>query len=406
MFAIDCKTKKITTNMRFTLLVLSLIAIPFLGTARSFSKKQVDENLNFCIQQCKLMGQELVASPDRLPKSLGKDGKLETSKSDWWCSGFYPGVLWYLFQYSNDLDIKNLAQDMTARLEREKNNKGTHDLGFMMYCSFGNGYRLTSHEQYKEVLIASSKSLCNRYHEKVGLIKSWDWSSKWKYPVIIDNMMNLEMLFWASKVTGDPSYKNIAISHANLTMKNHFRKDNSCYHVVSYNPETGDVEAKNTHQGYSDESSWARGQAWALYGYTMCYRETKDVAYLKQAQKVAQFILNHPNLPQDGIPYWDFNAPNIPNEMRDASAGAIFASAFIELSDYVGKKEGKRYLSMAETILSTLSSPSYRANLGENGNFILKHSVGSKPHNSEVDVPLTYADYYYVEALLRLKYKL
>jgi len=219
--------------------------------------------------------------------------------------------------------------------------------------------------------------------------------------VIIDNMMNLELLFNATKFSGDSSFYNIAVAHANKTMINHFRSDASSYHLVSYNPMTGIPELKGTVQGYSDSSSWARGQAWALYGYTMCYRETNDIIFLKHALRIADFLLSNPRMPNDLIPYWDFDAPNIPNALRDASAGAIMCSAFIELSGFVTGKDSKRFLKAAEKQILTLSSPQYQAKLGENGNFILKHSVGSFPHNAEMDVPLTYADYYYVEALMR-----
>lgn len=388
------------------LIVAGLIFTSFSAFGQKALKSKIDNSLKVCIEQSKRMGNVLKEMPESFPRTTGKDGEFVTSKSDWWCSGFFPGTLWYLYEYSKDSELLSLAEMMTQRVEKERYTTNHHDLGFMMYCSFGNGLRITGKPDYKDVLVQSSKSLATRFNNKTGLIKSWDWNKKWKYPVIIDNMMNLEMFFWASKETGDPIYRNMAISHANKTMANHFRKDYSCYHVVNYNPETGEADLKITWQGYKDESSWARGQAWALYGYTMCYRETKDKKYLEQARNVAKYILNHPNMPKDGVPYWDFYAPNIPNAKRDASAGALMASALIELSDYVGKKESKHYMKEATKIVETLSSPEYLAPVGDNANFILKHSVGSFPHNSEVDVPLTYADYYYVEALLRLKKKL
>lgn len=273
----------------------------------------------------------------------------------------------------------------------------------MMYCSYGNALRQGYNEKYKDVLVQSAKSLCTRFSPITGCIRSWNPKKKNDYIVIIDNMMNLELLFYATKVTGDSSYYKIAISHADKTLKNHFRKDYSSYHVVDYNPETGEVDNKRTHQGANDSSAWARGQGWALYGYTTMYRETKDKKYLKQANNIAKFIINHPNLPKDRIPYWDFNAPNIPNALRDASAGALIAAALLELSTYNDTQVSKQYLQVAETIMQSLSSKAYKSNIGENHGFLLKHSVGSLPHNSEVDVPLTYADYYYIEALMRYK---
>ncbi|MBO9639935.1 glycoside hydrolase family 88 protein [Siphonobacter aquaeclarae] len=344
-------------------------------------------------------------STEKIPHSLNADGSLRDMKSDWWCSGFFGGNLWYLYEYSKNPAMKALAEKWTAPITKEQYNTHTHDLGFMLYCSFGNGYRLTKNPEYKQVLLTGAKSLATRFDPKVGLIKSWDGfksrdGKRYEYPVIIDNMMNLEFLFWAAKESGDKSLYNICITHADNTLKNHFRPDGSSYHVVCYGP-NGEVLLRTTHQGYAQESAWARGQAWGLYGYTVMYRETKDKKYLAQAQKIADFYLSHPNLPADKIPYWDFNAPNIPNEERDASAGAITASALLELSGYTKGAKGKEYFAAAEKMLQSLSTPAYKANLGENGNFVLKHSVGHKPGNSEIDVPLVYADYYYIEGLMR-----
>ena len=289
--------------------------------------------------------------------------------------------------------------------EHHKVKTTSHDLGFVFNCSYGNGYRLTNNEDFKQVMITAGDSLMKRFNTKVGCIQSWNvdkgWQSKrgWKYPVIIDNMMNLELLFELSKLTGNDSYRKAAITHADTTLKNHFREDNSSVHVVDYDPETGEVRNKHTAQGYAHESSWARGQAWGIYGYTVCYRYSKDKRYLEQAQKIAQYILEYKDTPEDGIPYWDYNAPNIPNEPRDVSAAAITVSALIELDGYT--KES--YALDIEKIMSSLASSQYTAKLGENKNFVLKHSVGSIPHNNEIDVPLNYADYYYLEALVRLK---
>ncbi|HEY0177228.1 MAG TPA: glycoside hydrolase family 88 protein, partial [Pedobacter sp.] len=328
--------------------------------------------------------------------------KFETSGSGWWCSGFYPGTLLYIYEQTHDQALYTETERILKALEKEQYNKTTHDLGFMMYCSFGNANRIAPKAEYRDILINSAKSLASRFDPKVGCIRSWD-SKKDEYLVIIDNMMNLELLFWATEATGDSSFYKIAVTHAETTMKNHFRPDYSSYHVINYNPETGAVQKKRTAQGYSDESAWARGQAWGLYGYTVMYRKTKDKRFLDQANHIAGFILNHPNLPKDKIPYWDFNAPDIPNALRDASAGAIMASALLELSKYVDKKSCNTYFTAAETMIRTLSGPSYKAAPGTNGGFILEHSVGHLPQKSEVDVPLTYADYYFAEAMERYK---
>ncbi|MDN3668485.1 glycoside hydrolase family 88 protein [Echinicola jeungdonensis] len=337
------------------------------------------------------------------PKTYhAKNDKFETSGSGWWCSGFYPGTLLYLYEATRDEKLLEEAERSLGLLEKEKFNTSTHDLGFMMYCSFGNALKIAPKEEYKDILVQSAKSLSSRFSEKVGAIKSWD-SKEGDFLVIIDNMMNLELLFWATAETGDSTYYDIAVTHANTTMENHFREDNSSYHVLNYDPKSGDVNKKRTAQGYSDDSAWARGQAWGLYGYTVTYRETKDPRYLEQAKAIAAFILDHPNLPEDKVPYWDFDAPNIPDALRDSSAGAIMASALLELSDYVDGDLAAKYKENAATMLTTLTSDEYIAEKGTNGGFLLKHGVGHIPENSEVDVPLTYGDYYLVEALLRLK---
>lgn len=335
------------------------------------------------------------------PRTLSPEGNLILVPSKDWTSGFFPGVMWFLYEFTGDKKWEEQARNFTAQLEKEKVNGGTHDMGFKIYCSYGNGYRLTNDPAYKDIIIQSAKTLSTRFNPKVGCIRSWDHNAdKWQFPVIIDNMMNLELLFAATRLTGDSSFFKIAVSHANTTMKNHYRPDYSSYHVIDYDPATGNVLHKHTHQGYAHESAWARGQAWGVYGYTMCYRETKNPKYLEQAEKIAAFILNNPHLPKDLIPYWDFDAPNIPNEPRDASAAAIIASAFYELSYY--SAIGKFYIKKADQIMSNLTKH-YRSPIGQNRGFILLHSTGSKPMNSEVDVPLNYADYYYLEALLRAK---
>ncbi|MFV5691059.1 glycoside hydrolase [Flavobacterium sp. LT1R49] len=340
---------------------------------------------------------------DKYPKTyyVAKD-RLETSGSGWWCSGFYPGTMLYLDEAVKSPVLEGEIDRILQDLKREQYNKTTHDLGFMMFCSFGNANRLHPKPEYAEILMNSAKSLASRFDEKVGCIKSWD-SSDDGYLVIIDNMMNLELLFWASEYSGDKKYYDIAVKHANTTLKNHFRADHSSYHVVNYNSKTGEVKRKRTAQGYADESAWARGQAWGLYGYTVMYRATKDKKYLDQAVAIAEFILNHPNLPKDKVPYWDFNAPNIPDALRDSSAGSVMASALLELKNYVDSAASKKYFAAAKTIITTLTSKEYIAEEGTNGGFLLKHGVGHIPEKSEIDVPLTYGDYYLVEAMLRYK---
>lgn len=391
---------KLFSMIGLAVLSLSLHAQDFKPNPKLI--KTINDSYAASTAQYKIMRKGLEGA--RFPKTfVPKTGKLETSDSGWWCSGFYPGTLLALYAQTKDEALLTEADRMLALLEKEQYNKTTHDLGFMMYCSFGNALQINPKPGYKEILINSAKSLSTRFDPKVGCIKSWD-GKKNDFLVIIDNMMNLELLFWATRETGDSSYYKIAVTHANTTMKNHFRKDYSSYHVVNYNPETGAVQKKHTAQGYADESAWARGQAWGLYGYTVMYRETHDKKYLDQANHIAAFILHHPNLPKDKIPYWDFNAPNIPAALRDVSAGAVMASALLELSHYARQKEAKVYFKTAEQMLQSLTQAPYQSLPGTSGGFILQHSVGHIPQGTEVDVPLTYADYYYVEAMKRYQY--
>lgn len=348
-------------------------------------------------QQCELMAGQI----DSLHTPRSFDGtKLITARPRWWCSGFFPGTLWLVYEYTRDGKFRALAERETAKVEPIKWVTNDHDVGFQINCSFGQQYRITGDAHAKEVMHTAAGSLATRFNPTVGCIRSWDFQlrgSSWQFPVIIDNMMNLELLMSVAALENEPELARVAVSHANTTMKNHYRPDFTTYHLVDYNPADGSVNRKQTVQGYADSSAWARGQAWSLYGFTMMYRFTRDAAYLDRATSVAEMLLAR--LPKDGIPYWDFDSPKIPKDYKDASAAAVMASAFVELADYV--KDGSRYLNMAERQLRTLASDKYLAKPGTNGGFILEHSVGNLPGNSEIDVPLTYADYYFIEALSR-----
>lgn len=334
------------------------------------------------------------------PRSVEEDGSLIVVPSRDWTSGFFPGELWYMYEYTGDPAWEEAARTYTARIEPEKSNGTTHDMGFKVYCSFGNGYRLTQDPAYRDVLLESAYTLTTRYKPTAGIIRSWDHStSKWDCPVIIDNMMNLELLFWAFRESGDSLFYEVAVNHAETTLKNHFREDHSSYHVIDYDTITGAVTKKHTHQGYAHESAWSRGQAWALYGYTMCYRETGKASFLEQARQVANYIFTHPHLPADLIPYWDYDAPNIPDEPRDVSAATVTASGLYELSLY-DAEQAELHKKHADTILKNLSDH-YLAQEGGDHGFLLLHSTGSVPGEFEVDKPLSYADYYFLEALLR-----
>ena len=362
----------------------------------------VERGLRRATSQSLLLADALKERQDALPRTFEK-GEVQTIRYDHWVSGFFPGVLWLLYENAGNQQLRQLAEMYTDRVEPAKRVTNTHDLGFMLYCSFGQGYRLTGNRHYLDVIKEGTQSLLTRWNDRLGVIKSWESGPKWQYPVIIDNMMNLEMLCFMTRETGDRRYERIAERHANTTIKNHFREDYSTYHVVSYDTITGQPHAKNTHQGYADGSSWARGQAWGLYGYTMMYRETLNPRYLHQAQQIGKFLMNHPRLPEDKVPYWDYDAPDIPNAKRDASAAAIMASALIELSQLDPSELAPQWLALAKKQLRTLSAPEYLAKEGEQGGFIIKHGVGFHRAGAEVDVPLTYGDYYYVEALMRMK---
>lgn len=364
--------------------------------------KLIKENFELAVHQYKLLAANTPANV--MPRNYSpNENKFTTSKTTWWTSGFFPGSLWYIYEYTKDSAIKAEAENRLGIIEHVKNYTGDHDLGFMIYCSFGNAYRITGKPDYKKTVLIAAETLIKRYRPSIRSIQSWDSSANFRCPVIVDNMMNLELLCWTSDQTREPKYKAIAIDHTNTTLKNHYRPDHSSYHVVDYDLDAGIVSRKKTAQGFSDESAWARGQSWGLYGFVLMYRFTKEPLYLQQARNIAGFLLNHPNLPKDKIPYWDYDAGDIPIAYRDVSAASIMASALLELGLYVEKNEKKEYEKMARKILQSLSSETYRSKKGENSGFILKHSVGALPYNSEVDVSLTYADYYFLEALMRYR---
>ncbi|WP_418502113.1 glycoside hydrolase family 88 protein [Flagellimonas sp.] len=331
-------------------------------------------------------------------KRMNSDELWSVSPGDW-TSGFFSGNLWSLFQLTGDSAYFHRAKEWTALMESEKNDRSTHDVGFKMMSSFGRGYALNQDSTYREILIQSARTLSLRFNTKVQSLRSWDFNRDlWEFPVIIDNMMNLELLFEATRMTGDSIYYDIAVAHANTTLNNHFRPDNSTYHVVVYDTLTGGVKERITHQGYKNESTWARGQAWAIYGFTMAYRYTKDPRYVDRARAAADYFLGQPNLPKDGIPFWDFHDEAIPNAPRDASAACILASALFELAEYT---KDATYVGKANNILDHLRTESYVLSADHDIPFILDHSTGNLPKDSEIDVPIVYADYYFLEAVLR-----
>lgn len=390
------------TIFRNLLLTALFLFVFFVANAQLNTSKAIA----YCAVQADKTLKLIPSGHINLPRNIAR------GKTDWmfvdfkdWCSGFWPGVLWYVYEGTHDPKFKKEADKFSRELTALSMMKAfDHDLGFQIFNSFGNGYRLTKNPEYKKIILASADTLATLFNPKVGTILSWPRpvpNMEWpQHNTIIDNMINLEMLFWASKNGGSKKLYDIAVSHAKTTMKNHFRSDYTSYHAVVYNKKTGAKIKAVTHQGYADNSMWARGQSWAIYGYTMCYRETKDPVFLDFAQKVSDVYLK--DLPADLVPYWDFNDPAIPNTPRDASAAGVVASALLELSTFTKNKDkSKMYRKKAEQMLTSLSSAQYQSR--EKNSAFLLHSTGHKPNGSEIDAAIIYADYYYIEALLRLK---
>lgn len=370
----------------------------------------VNKALDYCAKQTQRTLTELKTDSGidytMMPRNIMADEQhwnCRKATKEEWCAGFWPGVLWYDYEYTKDKQVLEEAENFTHSLKFLSHIPAyDHDLGFLVFCSYGNGYRLTKNPAYKQVILDTADTLATLFNPIVGTILSWPREVEprnWPHNTIMDNMINLEMLFWAAKNGGNPYLYDIAVSHADKTMKSQFRPDYTSYHVAVYDTITGNLIKGVTHQGYADSTMWARGQAWAIYGYTVVYRETKDPKYLDFAQKVTDVYLDR--LPEDKVPYWDFDDPSIPDAPRDASAGAVVASALLELSTYLPNGTGKRYKDAAIEMLTSLSSDSYQS--GESKPSFLLHSVGHWPNHSEIDASIIYADYYYIEALLRLK---
>jgi unsaturated chondroitin disaccharide hydrolase len=401
-----CNYFKICSNIGSAGAGLMILVFLF-GGSQAHAQKALHAlpNISYCATQAEKTLNVIPLSGGNLPRNI------DNGKTDWryvnyqdWCSGFWPGILWYLYEGTGDVKWKTAADKFTRELTPISQHRGfDHDLGFMIFNSFGNGYRLTKDPEYKQVILRSADSLATLFNPKAGTILSWPPMVKkmgWPHNTIIDNMINLELLFWASKNGGSQHLYDIAVKHAETTMHNHFRRDYTSYHVVVYDTITGKKIKGITHQGYADNSMWARGQSWAIYGFTMCYRETGKTEFLDFAQKVANVYLSR--LPADLIPYWDFDDPAIPDVAKDASAACVTASALLELSTFVkDKSRARTYRQKAEIMLQTLSTPAYQSH-NVNDAFLL-HSTGHHPAGTEIDASIIYADYYYLEALLRLK---
>jgi rhamnogalacturonyl hydrolase YesR len=367
------------------------------------------DNIAFCsaaLDQAQLQMDDFrstYTNPSKIPTSYS-DGETKFTNPMGWTSGFVAGNFWYLYEHNKEKTWLDEALKWTDALEKMQFNRKTHDIGFIMNNTFGNGLRLTENKDYVPILISSAKTLMERYNPTIGATYSWSWGT-WEFPVIIDNMMNLELLFNAAKLSGDKSFYEAAVSHAKVTMKHHFRDDHSSYHLINYSRDTGLPIAKQTSQGIADDSSWSRGQAWGAYGYTMVYRFTQDKAFLNHARNIVNYILTHKNMPEDLVPYFDYDAPDDPKvtNYKDSSAASLLASALFELANYVDQDEAKHYQAAAIKMLRSLSSEAYLAAKNENGHFLLKQATGNYPKGLDLNASLNYGDYYYLEALIRCK---
>ncbi|MBR9998143.1 MAG: glycoside hydrolase family 88 protein [Cyclobacteriaceae bacterium] len=362
---------------------------------------RVDSLLNhFAVKYAEFLGS--FTDTVQFPRSFDQDRIVFTTSSGW-TSGFFPGILWNLYRYNGDALFLNAARSWTHSLLTESDNVSTHDVGFIINSSVGLGYIATDDKIFRESLLRAAESLASRYHDQPGCIKSLDDFNGYAYPVLIDNLVNLEILFRAWKISGNEAYYQIAYAHALKTMENHLRKDFSVYQLVDYDTESGAVVFRGTFQGYDTASNWSRGQAWGIYGFSMAFRETRDRIFLDQAERMAEFLLKNPYFMDGYVPFWDMTAPKVPHELRDASSAAILASAFMELSTFPEVEDQAKYFKTGENILKALSKPQYCSGVNENEFFVVKHCVGNYPGNSEVDVPLIYADYYFLEALLKYR---
>ena len=391
-------------------IVLGTLVLPLFAAKSGISgESELRSRLHSVFQRIEAQYRAMEAKVDRQPSGRNvpldvRGGTNHFSTVKAWTSGFYPGALWLVYEYTRSGFWKDAAVRRTAPYECIRHFSADHDIGFMLYCSAGNGYRLgVNRDVYRPWLMDAAKALSTRFRPDIGLIQSWDArelaGAKMQRPVIIDNMMNLELLMFAAE-HGDADAGRIARCHADTTDRRHFRADGSAYHIVDYRRDSADIFAYFAGQGASADGAWSRGQAWALYGFTMMFRLTRDERYLRRAVSCADWWFRQ-SMPEDMVPYWDFSVSDNPGEPRDSSAAAIAASALLELHKYVDESQGCRYRSRAVATLLSLTSDSYFAKEGTNGNFLLMHSTGFKPNNGQVDVPIVYADYYFLEALVR-----
>ncbi|HEY0096530.1 MAG TPA: glycoside hydrolase family 88 protein [Archangium sp.] len=379
-----------------------------MGSAQAFDEQKADHALQFAQEQVNRTASRPDIPTNRYPKTSTDEGNWTLVRDNdrvGWTQGFFPGLLWFMYEHSGDPAFKDKADAWTRNLEVQKTHSASHDVGFKFFPSYGQAYRLTGDPYYRDVLLTAAGSLAKRFDPTVGIINCCDWNApEWQVPLVTDTMMNLELLFWGAQNGGDPAWSDMALSHAMKTLTDMVRPDGGTFHVVDYD-RAGNIRSRKTFQGYSDSSTWARGHAWAIYGYTMAYRYTRDPRMLEAAQRVTGYYLDR--LPPDSVPYWDFDVPAA-QQVKDSSAAAAVASALLELSTFVTDPIlARRYHDAALAMLDSLSSPAYLAE-GTGSPGVLLHGVAFfrtpiKPKGEAIDKSLIYGDYYFVEALLRFK---
>lgn len=402
--------KNICVFMIKKIILIAFVFMPMTIIAQN-QNVDVEKQLAYCHSHVKkALGMLKPFGYTIMPRNILKNDKRKIwncrpAMAEEWCSGFWAGILWMDYAYSNDSQVKEAAQGYTAELEFLANRPAyDHDLGFIIINSFLKGVEMTHDSHYKQVALQCADTLATLFNPTVGTMLSWPRHVKdYKgHNTIMDNMINMELLLWAAENGGNQQLRDIAIKHSITTMKHHFRKDGSSYHVAVYNQRNGKFKRGVTHQGFANWSMWSRGQAWAIYGYTMVYRYTHDPVFLEQAKKVTDIYLKRLNeTSNDWIPIWDMDDPRGIAAPKDASAACIVASALIELSQFVEDEKRDEYMKDAVNMLTDLSSDSYLS--GDDNVAFLKHSTGHHPAGSEIDASIIYADYYYIEALLRLR---
>ena len=387
----------------------ALLCLSSCTTEKAFD---TDSQLDYCHQQVeKALAALQPYDFTQEPRNI-LDGQAlwncREAKAEEWCSGFWPGILWMDYASRNEEERAELGKVAAGYTEVLKplayQPAYDHDLGFIIINSFLKGYEQTHNEEYKTIALAAADTLATLFNPTVGTMLSWPRHVKdyGGHNTIMDNMINLELLLWAADNGGSPRLRDIAVKHAETTMENHFRPDGSCYHVAVYDTLTGDFIKGVTHQGYADWSMWSRGQSWAIYGYTMVYRYTHDKRFLDFAQKVTDIYLKRlGETSDDWVPLWDMDDPRGTEAPKDASAACVVASALLDLCQYVEVEKAETYRAAAEHMLTDLSTERYQSR-DKNVAFLM-HSTGHHPAGSEIDACIVYADYYYIEALLKYK---